>query len=231
MEIKKSEKASLENKRLLFTEIGLILALLIVWGAFSYSSKEKKVAVFEDVTEEIAVEEEIPITQENTPPPPETPDVPVLSDQIDIVDDEITVDDSMFLNLEDDSSIGIEIMDYVEAVVEEEEVEEEAIPFQLVEEKPKFQGGDANDFTRWVNSRLQYPEIAKENGVQGRVTLQFTVNADGSVANVKVLRGVDPSLDQEAVRVVSSSPKWTPGRQRDRAVKVTYTFPVVFQLR
>ncbi|MBQ9877431.1 MAG: energy transducer TonB [Bacteroidales bacterium] len=231
MEIKKSEKASLENKRLLFTEIGLILALLIVWGAFSYSTKEKKVAVFEDVAEEIAVEEEIPITQENTPPPPETPDVPVLSDQIDIVDDEIVVDDSMFLNLEDDSSIGIEIMDYVEAVVEEEEVEEEAIPFQLVEEKPKFQGGDANDFTRWVNSRLQYPEIAKENGVQGRVTLQFTVNADGSVANVKVLRGVDPSLDQEAVRVVSSSPKWTPGRQRDRAVKVTYTFPVVFQLR
>ena len=231
MEIKKSEKASLENKRLLFTEIGLILALLIVWGAFSYSSKEKKVAVFEDVAEEIAVEEEIPITQENIPPPPETPDVPVLSDQIDIVDDEITVDDSMFLNLEDDSSIGIEIMDYVEAVVEEEEVEEEAIPFQLVEEKPKFQGGDANDFTRWVNSRLQYPEIAKENGVQGRVTLQFTVNADGSVANVKVLRGVDPSLDQEAVRVVSSSPNWTPGRQRDRAVKVTYTVPVVFQLR
>ena len=231
MEIKKSEKASLENKRLLFTEIGLILALLIVWGAFSYSTKEKKVAVFEDVAEEIAVEEEIPITQENTPPPPETPDVPVLSDQIDIVDDEIVVDDSMFLNLEDDSSIGIEIMDYVEAVVEEEEVEEEAIPFQLVEEKPKFQGGDANDFTRWVNSRLQYPEIAKENGVQGRVTLQFTVNADGSVSNVKVLRGVDPSLDQEAVRVVSSSPKWTPGRQRDRAVKVTYTFPVVFQLR
>ena len=231
MEIKKSEKASLENKRLLFTEIGLILALLIVWGAFSYSSKEKKVAVFEDVAEEIAVEEEIPITQENTPPPPETPDVPVLSDQIDIVDDEIVVDDSMFLNLEDDSSIGIEIADYVEAVVEEEEVEEEAIPFQLVEEKPKFQGGDANDFTRWVNSRLQYPEIANENGVQGRETLQFTVNADGSVANVKVLRGVDPSLDQEAVRVVSSSPKWTPGRQRDRAVKVTYTFPVVFQLR
>lgn len=154
-----------------------------------------------------------------------------LSDQIDIVDDEIVVDDNLFLNLEDDASVGIAIMDYVEAVVEEEEVEEEAIPFQLVEEKPKFQGGDANDFTRWVNSRIVYPEIAKENGVQGRVTLQFTVNADGSVSNVKVLRGIDSSLDKEAVRVVSSSPNWTPGRQRDRAVKVTYTFPVVFQLR
>ena len=73
--------------------------------------------------------------------------------------------------------------------------------------------------------------IAKENGVQGRVTLQFTVNVDGSVTNVKVLRGVDSSLDKEAVRVVSNSPKWTPGKQRDRAVKVTYTFPVIFQLR
>ncbi|MBO4843851.1 MAG: energy transducer TonB [Bacteroidales bacterium] len=231
MEIKKSEKASLENKKLLFTEIGLILALLIVWGAFSYSSKEKKVAVFEEINEAVDVEEMVPITQENTPPPPETPEVQALSDQIDIVDDEIVVDDNLFLNLEDDASIDIAIRDYVEAVVEEEEVEEEAIPFQLVEEKPKFQGGDANDFTRWVNSRIVYPEIAKENGVQGRVTLQFTVNADGSVSNVKVLRGIDSSLDKEAVRVVSSSPNWTPGRQRDRAVKVTYTFPVVFQLR
>ena len=82
-----------------------------------------------------------------------------------------------------------------------------------------------------MNQNLVYPEIAKENGVQGRVTMQFTVNPDGSVKNVKVLRGVDPSLDQEAVRVISMSPKWTPGKQRDRAVKVTYTFPVIFQLR
>ena len=135
----------------------------------------------------------------------------------------------MFMNLEDDSNLGVEIMDYVE--VEEEVVEEEAIPFQLVEEKPSFQGGDANQFSKWVNSRLVYPEIAKENGVSGRVTLQFTVEKDGSVTKVKVLRGVDPSLDKEAVRVVSMSPKWKPGKQRDRAVPVTYTFPVIFQLR
>ena len=92
-------------------------------------------------------------------------------------------------------------------------------------------GGDANAFSKWVNERLQYPEIAKENGIQGRVLLQFVVGADGSVSNVKVVRGVDPSLDKEAVRVVQSSPKWSPGKQRDRAVKVTYTFPVIFQLR
>ena len=100
-----------------------------------------------------------------------------------------------------------------------------------MKQKPSFNGGDANEFSKWVNGKLVYPEIAKENGVQGRVMLQFTVNTDGSVSNVKVLRGVDPSLDKEAVRVVSSSPKWKPGRQRDRAVKVTYTFPVIFQLR
>ena len=230
MEIKKSEKASLENKKLLFVEIGLVVSLAITLFAFEWTSTETETALLEDTTE-ILIEEEIISTQmETPPPPPEAPKIPVLSDQIDIVDDEIEIEDDMFMNLEDDASLGVEIMDYVE-VVEEEVVEEEAIPFQLVEEKPSFQGGDANQFSKWVNSRLVYPEIAKENGVQGRVTLQFTVEKDGNVTKVKVLRGVDPSLDKEAVRVVSMSPKWKPGKQRDRAVPVTYTFPVIFQLR
>ena len=229
MEIKKSEKASLENKKLLFVEIGLVVSLAITLFAFEWTSTETETALLEDTTE-ILVEEEIISTQMDTPPPPPAaPKIPILSDQIDIVDDEIEIEDDMFMNLEDDASLGVEIMDYVE--VEEEVVEEEAIPFQLVEEKPSFQGGDANQFSKWVNSRLVYPEIAKENGVQGRVTLQFTVEKDGSVTKVKVLRGVDPSLDKEAVRVVSMSPKWKPGKQRDRAVPVTYTFPVIFQLR
>lgn len=230
MEIKKSPKANLENKKLLFTEIGLIVSLAIVLGAFEYGSKEKTVAVLEDTTEVVDVEEMIPITQETPPPPPSAPKTPILSDQIDIVEDDIQVDDDMFINLEDDANMGVDIIEYVEGVGEEV-IEEEAIPFQLVEDKPSFMGGDANTFSKWVNERLVYPEIAKENGVQGRVTLQFTVNTDGSVSNVKVLRGVDSSLDKEAVRVVSMSPKWTPGKQRDRAVKVTYTFPVIFQLR
>ena len=229
MEVKKSEKASLGNKRLLFTEIGFVVALLVVYGAFEYSSKDKQTKVLE--AEVVAVEEEelIPITQETPPPPPETPQIPVLSDNIDIVDDDLLVEDTI-LNLEDDANLGVEIREYVEQV-EEEVIEEEAIPFQLVEQKPGFMGGDANAFSTWVNERLQYPEIAKENGIQGRVLLQFVVGADGKVSNVKVVRGVDPALDKEAVRVVQSSPKWTPGKQRDRAVKVTYTFPVIFQLR
>ena len=229
MEIKKSEKANLENKKLLFIEIGLIISLLITYVAFEWTSKETNTSMLEDNTEILVEEEIISTNMETPPPPPAAPKMPVLSDQIDIVDDEIELEDDMFMNLEDDASLGVEIMDYGE--VEEEVVEEEAIPFQLVEEKPSFQGGDANQFSKWVNSRLVYPEIAKENGVQGRVTLQFTVEKDGSVTKVKVLRGVDPSLDKEAVRVVSMSPKWKPGKQRDRAVPVTYTFPVIFQLR
>jgi protein TonB len=229
MEVKKSEKASLENKRFLFVEIGFVVALLAVLGAFEWSSKEKADTSLLAENSEIIDEEIIPITQETPPPPPEMAKVPILSDRIDIIDDDIKVNDNI-INLEDDANLGVEIQDYVEEV-KEEVVEEETIPFQLVEEKPKFQGGDANDFSKWVNQRLNYPDVAKENGVQGRVMLQFTVGTDGSVSGVKVLRGVDPSLDKEAVRVVSMSPKWTPGKQRDRKVKVTYTFPVIFQLR
>ena len=229
MEVKKTPKANLENRRTLYGEIGLVVALLIVWGAFSMGSSEKKTSILQDDTQIVEVEDMVPITQETPPPPPEAPKIPVLSDQIDIVNDDIKVEDN-FASLEDNANLGVEIMDYVEEV-KEETVEEEAIPFQLEEEKPSFQGGDANTFSKWVQSKLVYPEIAKENGVQGRVTLQFTVEKDGSVTNVKVLRGVDSSLDKEAVRVVQSSPKWKPGKQRDRTVKVTYTFPVMFQLR
>lgn len=230
MEIKKTPKADLENKKALFMEIGLAVVLLIVLVAFEWSSSEKQEVMDLTGQQQVIEEEIIPITQEQQQAPPEMPKTPVLSDIIDIVDDDVEVADDLFVDTEDDASLGVEIMEYHTEVVEEE-VEEEAIPFAFVEEKPKFQGGDANTFSKWVNSKLVYPEIAKENGIQGRVTLQFTVNTDGSVSNVIVLRGVDSSLDKEAVRIVSQSPKWTPGRQRERPVKVTYTFPVIFRLQ
>ena len=108
---------------------------------------------------------------------------------------------------------------------------QEAVPFALIEQKPTFNGGDSNEFSKWVNSQLKYPEQAKKDRAQGRVTLQFTVGADGEVRDVKVLRGVREDLDAEALRVVSASPKWEPGIQDGKAVPVTYTFPIVFQLR
>lgn len=122
-------------------------------------------------------------------------------------------------------------VDKTQDVTNVETQEEEAIPFQLVEEKPSFQGGDANTFSKWVNQQLVYPEEARNNGVQGRVTVQFTITKDGSVKNVKVLRELHPDLDKEAVRVVSSSPKWKPGKQKGSTVAVTYTVPVIFMMR
>ena len=232
MEVKKTPQADLKNKQLLFGEIGLIATLAIIFCAFQITSRDQVDTKSLTANQAVAEEEIVPITNDATPPPSAAPDVPAMSDVIDIVDDNIKVDNQI-INLEDDKNLGVQVMDYVAttAAPEEETVEEEAIPFALVEEKPTFMGGDANNFSKWVNSKLVYPEAAKENGVQGRVTLQFTVNTDGSVTNVQVLRGVDSSLDKEAVRVVSSSPKWKPGKQRDRAVKVSYTFPVIFQLR
>ena len=226
MKTRKTPKASLENKRVLFAEIGLICALLAVLGAFSYSTRQRSVSSLIPDTVAVDVEELTPITME-TPPPPPAVTIPVLSDQIEIVEDDFQVDD--FFSF-DDTHIEVTIADYVEKV-EEEVIEEETVDFIRVEHKPSFNNGDANTFSRWVAEHLSYPEIAKENGVQGRVILQFTILRNGSLGNVKVLRGVDPALEKEAVRVVSSSPKWEPGRQRDRAVNVTYTFPVIFQLR
>ena len=227
MEIKKSPKASLEDKRVLFAEIGLILSLLIVLGAFSYSTHVRTLAsLASDIQIDDVVEIVPPVTRE-TPPPPPAVSLPVLSDQIEIVENDLQVDD--FFSV-DDSNLEVTIYDYIEEV-KDEIIEDETFDFVRVEKKPTFNNGDANAFSAWVGQHLVYPEISKENNVQGRVILQFTVLKDGSVGNVKVLRSVDAALDKEAVRVVSSSPKWEPGRQRDRAVNVTYTFPVIFQLR
>lgn len=231
METKKNPKVDLENKKLMFVEFGLIVALVVVLGAFEYKTYDKDLSMLDTNNQMTIEEEQIPITMETPPPPPEMPKAPVLSEVIEIVEDDITIEEDILINTEDDASLGIEIKEYVASAGEEEVVEEEAIPLAIVEEKPKFMNGDENTFTKWVFERIVYPEVAKENGVQGRVVLSFIVDADGSVKNVVVLRGVDPSIDKEAVRVVSSSPKWTPGRQRDKAVKVKYNFPLNFQLR
>ena len=229
MEIKKTEKASLENKRLIFAELGLIAALLVVFAGFESSTRAKEVALLQGNTV-IDDEDDIMAIPLDTPPPaPEAPALPMLSDELQIVDDDVTVDLD-FQSL-DDTDVPVDIQEYVRQDVVEEEVEDDPIPFVTVEQKPTFNGGDANGFAKWVNSRLVYPEIAKDNGIEGRVTLQFTIGKDGRLQDVKVLNSPDESLAQEAVRVVSSSPKWEPGRQRDRAVKVSYTFPVIYRLR
>jgi len=209
--------------------VGLIAALLAVLAGFESSTRAKEVALLQGNTQ-IDNEDDILAIPLDTPPPaPQAPALPMLSDELEIVEDDVTVDLD-FQSL-DDTDIPVDIQEYVRQEVVEEDVEEETLPFVTVEQKPTFNGGDANDFAKWVNSRLVYPEIAKDNGVEGRVVLQFTIGKDGRLQDVKVLNSPDESLAREAIRVVSSSPKWEPGRQRDRAVKVSYTFPVIYRLR
>ena len=119
----------------------------------------------------------------------------------------------------------------VESVAEILEKNPDAvIPFAAVENKPGFNGGDANDFSKWVSENIQYPQDAIDSKIEGRVILQFTVSKEGDVKDVEVLRGVNELLDAEAVRVVSASPKWAAGSQNGVPVAVKYTFPVIFRL-
>ena len=229
MEIKKTEKASLENKRLIFAEVGLVAALLVVYAGLESSTRVRQASLLPVNTVVDDEDDILAVTLDTPPPAPEVPALPTLSDVLEIVDDNVTVDLD-FQSL-DDTDVPVDIQQYKYQEVAQEEVEDEVVPSVIVQQKPTFNGGDANEFSKWVQSHLVYPDIAKENGAEGRVTLQFTISKDGRLEDVKVLSAPDESLAKEAVRVVSSSPKWEPGRQRDRAVKVSYTFPVIYRLR
>jgi protein TonB len=236
MELKKTPKADLQNKKTLFFEIGLCMSLLFVLLAFNWTTREKVesllVAEHQEIVEE---EEQVPITQQEPPPPPETPKIPQIPDVIDIVEDDVDIS-SEFDFSESESNDLFQDLAYVEKkqqVVQETEEVDEIIPFAVVEEKPKFQGKDASEFVKWINSKLStnYPQAAIENNIQGTVRVSFTVNIDGTLSDIKSLRKVDPILEECVIDLVKKSPKWTPGRQQNKPVKVTYQVPVVFKLQ
>jgi len=228
MEIKKTPSADLENKKGLFTEIGLAIVLGVVLAAFEWTSQDAQINV-SDMPEEVAVEEEmVPITKMDEIKPPPPPPPPKMVGVINIVDDKTEINDELdLLDSEMDENTEIEYQDV--EVVEEEPVEEEEV-FLIVEQMPKFPGGD-EALRKYLAQSVKYPVIAQENGIQGRVFVSFVVNKNGEVTNVKVARPFDPNLDKEAVRVVQSMPKWEPGMQRGKAVKVSYTVPINFVLQ
>lgn len=228
MEVKKTPKADLENKRMLFLEIGLVIVLGGALLAFNWTSKGSKELTTMGVQEAAAEQEIIPITrqEEIKAPPPAPPQVKV-SDVLNIVKNDVKVTDEPLFNSEDDQNKAVKITNYDD---EEKAVPEEQV-FFIVEDMPSFQGKGQDGFRTYISQNLKYPEIAQENGIQGKVFVSFVVEADGRVTNVKVVRGVDPALDKEAVRVVSSSPRWTPGKQRGKPVRVSFTFPIIFQLQ
>ncbi len=229
MELKKNPKADLQNKKLMFFEIGLAISLGIVLLAFEWTTTDT-VKVELAGTQDVKVEQEIiPITNRDEVKPPEPPKQITVSDVIKVVDDNVKINDnSDIFDSEFSEDAKVTIMEFKG----EEQEEEEYTPFVIVEEMPTFGGGDINEFRiNYVQKNLKYPDVAAENGIQGRVIINFVVEPDGRVSNVKVVRGVDPSLDKEAVRVVSASPKWKPGKQRGKPVRVQYTIPIIFVLQ
>ncbi len=228
MEIKKSPKADLENKKTMAILIGLVLSLGMTYIAFEWSKQE--ITIYEEALQgPVEIDEEmVEVTfREETPPPPPPPQPEtVLSDIIDIQDNEAEVETTDF-NSEDEADSRVEIQAPI--APPEEEAEEQVIHIR-VEKMPEFPGGQ-DALNRFLVRNIKYPLIAQENGIQGRVVCQFVVNSDGSIVDISVVRGVEESLDKEAIRVIKSMPKWTPGRQGGKNVRVKYTLPIRFKLQ
>jgi protein TonB len=225
MELRKTPKADLENKKGYFFEIGMIIALLVVFGAFSMKSYDKKTVNQLQVAMDDAPEEIIPITEQKVKPP--TPPPPKQVTQIKIVEDDVEVEDDLDIDVEADDATEFE--EYIPPEEEEEEVEEQQI-FQVVENMPEFPGG-RGALMKYLATNIKYPPYAKEAGIQGRVFINFVVETDGSITAVKVLRGIGGGCDEEAIRVVKSMPKWKPGMQRGKPVRVSFNLPVKFTLQ
>lgn len=226
MELKKSPKADLKNKRGLMLEIGLVISLLVVIIAFSYTPKEYRIDKMEQVHG--IVEEDITeITRQDQKPPepPKKTQITVITDILNIVTNDTKISTEVdFAEWEED----VEIVQQV--AVAEEELEDDQ-PFVKVEKMPSFMGGDLLTFRNWVQSKVRYPQIAQENGISGRVLLSFVIEKDGTLTNIQVLQTPDRSLSDEAARVLKMSPKWTAGKQRNQAVRVKYTLPVDFRIQ
>ena len=228
MEVKKSPKADLEGKKSTWLLIGYVVVLAFMFVAFEWTQRDVKIDTSQAVADVVFEEEIIPITEtpeQATPPPPEAPKVAEL---LEIVDDQADIEESTTI-LNEDNTPKVEVK-YVPVQVVEEEPEEQTI-FEVVEQMPEFPNGGMAGLMQYLSKNIKYPTIAQENGTQGRVTVQFVVNKDGSIVDAKVLRGVDPYLDKEAVRVIMGMPKWKPGMQRGKPVRVKYTVPVMFRLQ
>ncbi len=223
MDLKKNPEADLEKKRGVLFAIASVVSLAIVLVAFEWAQFEKSTASLGDLQVENEEEEMIPITQQEPPPPPPPP--PPQTTIIEIVEDDEEIEDE--LEMEDTE---IDEDTEIEPIVVEEEVIEEPEIFTIVEEMPSFPGGDGELF-KYLGENMKYPAMAKDAGITGTVFVTFVVKEDGSVSGVRVLRGIGGGCDEEAIRVVQGMPKWKPGRQRGKSVRVQYNLPIRFVLR
>ena len=227
MEVKKSPKANLEGKKSTWMLVGYVIVLTFMFVAFEWTKRDIVIDTSQALADLVFEEEIIPITeqkQEVIPPPPEAP---AAAEILNIVDDKAEVKEAVIASTEDTGQ-KVEVK-YVPVKVVEEEPEEQTI-FEVVEQMPDFPGGMAA-LMQFLGKNIKYPTIAQENGTQGRVIVQFVVNRDGSIVDPRVVKSVDPYLDKEALRVIGTMPKWKPGMQRGKPVRVKYTVPVMFRLQ
>ncbi len=228
MELKKNPKADLENRRGLYLEIGLVVILVAALVAFNLKSydSEEKVQFERQASEE---QEEIIIqTQQEELPPPPPPEQPEVTTEFEVVEDDKEVKNELVVNAEvTEETKNIEI---TPVKIEEEEEEEEQQIFTVVENDPEFPGG-MEALYKYLAQNIKYPQLARDNNITGRVYVTFVVERDGSITGCKVLRDIGGGCGAEAVRVVKSMPKWTPGKQRGKAVRVQFNLPVNFNLR
>lgn len=223
-DLKKSAKADLESKKTLFIEIGLIIALAAVLLAFEWKSYEKTELNIATRAMDDTPEEMIEITQQEKPPPPPKP--LQQTTVIEIVEDELDIEDDIEIDVEDDQDT--EVQDYVPVEEAEEEQEEQQI-FTVVEAMPSYPGGE-EAMRRYLSESIEYPQMARESGIQGRVFVTFVVERDGNITDVKILRGIGGGCDEEALRVIKNMPKWSPGKQRGKPVRVQFNMPIMFKL-
>ena len=231
METKKAPEVDLEKKRLLFTQVGFIITLALLLLAFEWTSSETQTNSLGEMAAADIEDEMIPVTRQQEVQPPPPPPRPQVTEILNIVEDDVEIEDELEVeDAEADQDMEVEIVDMEE---EEEDIE----TFFIVEDMPIFMPEKCKteeegklELQKYLAANTKYPNIARENGIQGKVYVSFVVNSKGKVTKVKIARGVDPALDKEALRVVKSLPNFSPGKQRGKPVRVNYTVPINFKL-
>ena len=227
MEIKKSERADLERGKGTSLLIGFVIALGVMFVALEWTQREVEDNSELYTARDVSLNEEmIPITlpEKKTVPPP--PAAVTKAEIIEIVEDDADIEEDIMASTEDNVE-WVDIDEYDVVTVEPEPEEEEI--FMVVEDQPEFPGGTAA-LLEYLRKNIKYPAICRENNIQGRVLVSFVVNKDGAIVEPEIVKSVNPSLDKEALRVISTMPNWKPGSQRGKPVRVKYTVPVNFRL-
>ena len=237
MQPKKNQKADLSKNSSLYFVIGLSVILLISWQAIEWKTYDRSLYDYEALNVEDDDDEEIPITEQIKTPPPPPPPPPPAPEVIEVVEDEEEVEETVIESTETNEDEIIEVEE-----VEIEEVEEDIdVPFAVIEDVPIFPGCEKvskdkrrdcfqEKMNNHIRKNFRYPEIAQEMGIQGRVYVNFIIDKDGSITNIR-MRGPDQNLEKEAERIISRLPSMTPGKQRGRPVRVPFSIPITFRLQ